>query len=229
MVWNDEAVELAKSMINEGQSASQVGRVLGCSRNAVIGKMHRIGFKFAGGVAAPRKAEFAKRVKSERMKGRSKEGPAPVRQVNDYFFGGGKRKGNEVAMARGEAERRVTAGITDQRVKDAVLARARSRGDLAEYMADVTEATDLPRECRQRQPVKLLDLKHGECRWPVADGGFCGDPVWDGCSRNTSYCETHHRMAYIPVSRMSESSLDYWSKRTANSLNIVSQLEGMKA
>lgn len=44
MSWNDERVDLLKKLWSEGLSASQIaGRIGGVSRNAVIGKVHRLG------------------------------------------------------------------------------------------------------------------------------------------------------------------------------------------
>ena len=44
MSWNDERVELLKKLWSEGLSASQIaGKIGGVSRNAVIGKVHRLG------------------------------------------------------------------------------------------------------------------------------------------------------------------------------------------
>src|SRR5215475_2563358 len=42
MSWNEATVELLKKLWELGQSASKIGAELGCSRNAVIGKIHRI-------------------------------------------------------------------------------------------------------------------------------------------------------------------------------------------
>lgn len=41
--WTPESVERLINLHNEGLSSSAIGRVLGCSRNAVIGKIHRLG------------------------------------------------------------------------------------------------------------------------------------------------------------------------------------------
>lgn len=44
MAWNDERVELLKKLWSEGLSASQIAsRLGGVTRNAVIGKVHRLG------------------------------------------------------------------------------------------------------------------------------------------------------------------------------------------
>ena len=51
MSWTDERVETLKRMWAEGQSASQIAKELGgVTRNAVIGKVHRLGLS---GRAAP--------------------------------------------------------------------------------------------------------------------------------------------------------------------------------
>ena len=55
MGWTDERVEQLKGLWSEGLSASQIARALGgISRNAVIGKVHRLGL---AGRAAPTRAE----------------------------------------------------------------------------------------------------------------------------------------------------------------------------
>lgn len=44
MAWTDERVEILKKLWSEGLSASQIaGRLGGVTRNAVIGKVHRLG------------------------------------------------------------------------------------------------------------------------------------------------------------------------------------------
>jgi len=53
MSWTDDRIEQLKSLWTEGLSASHIAKVMGgISRNAVIGKVHRLGL--AGRVGAPR-------------------------------------------------------------------------------------------------------------------------------------------------------------------------------
>ncbi len=55
MAWNDERVELLKRFWAEGLSASQIASKMGgVTRNAVIGKVHRLGLS---GRAAPAKPQ----------------------------------------------------------------------------------------------------------------------------------------------------------------------------
>ena len=52
MSWTDERVETLKRMWSEGQSASQIAKELGgVTRNAVIGKVHRLGLSNRVGAA----------------------------------------------------------------------------------------------------------------------------------------------------------------------------------
>ncbi len=62
MSWTDERVETLKRMWAEGQSASQIAKELGgVTRNAVIGKVHRLGLS-----------------KPRRRQGRRRDCPAPA-------------------------------------------------------------------------------------------------------------------------------------------------------
>src|SRR6476660_1320546 len=55
MGWTDERVEQLKALWSEGLSASQIARALGgVTRNAVIGKVHRLGL---AGRAGPARSE----------------------------------------------------------------------------------------------------------------------------------------------------------------------------
>lgn len=43
MNWTEEALETLCKMWSEGATASRIGTAIGCGKNAVIGKAHRIG------------------------------------------------------------------------------------------------------------------------------------------------------------------------------------------
>jgi GcrA cell cycle regulator len=66
MSWTDERIELLRKLWLEGLSASQIARELanGISRNAVIGKVHRLGMSGRVKTAAP--ASVRPKVKTAR-------------------------------------------------------------------------------------------------------------------------------------------------------------------
>jgi GcrA cell cycle regulator len=66
MAWNDERVDLLKKLWADGLSASQIaGRLGGVTRNAVIGKVHRLGLSGRATTS---------RMKSHRPRARSQAG-----------------------------------------------------------------------------------------------------------------------------------------------------------
>jgi GcrA cell cycle regulator len=69
MAWTDERVEQLKTLWTEGLSASQIARVLGgVTRNAVIGKVHRLGL---AGRASPTRSDRPRRTSSHRSVSRA--------------------------------------------------------------------------------------------------------------------------------------------------------------
>ena len=70
MAWTEERVELLKKLWAEGLSASQIARTLGdVTRNAVIGKVHRLGLS---GRATPTRSD------RPRITARRKPVPKPI-------------------------------------------------------------------------------------------------------------------------------------------------------
>ncbi|MEN8893933.1 MAG: GcrA family cell cycle regulator, partial [Planktotalea arctica] len=66
MSWTDERVETLKKMWGEGQSASQIAKELGgVTRNAVIGKVHRLGLSNRTTTGAAKPDAKPKVVKAE--------------------------------------------------------------------------------------------------------------------------------------------------------------------
>src|SRR5437899_1237256 len=75
-MWTDERVDQLKTLWTEGLSASQIARVLGegITRNAVIGKVHRLGL---AGRATPSRADRPRLPSAPRLY-RAREPEPPV-------------------------------------------------------------------------------------------------------------------------------------------------------
>lgn len=73
--WTDERVELLKKLWASGKSASQIAvQIGGVTRNAVIGKVHRLGLSGRGKVKASAQTRQRRAAKAETA-------PAPVREA----------------------------------------------------------------------------------------------------------------------------------------------------
>jgi len=93
MAWTDERVETLKKLWADGLSASQIAKHLGgVTRNAVIGKVHRLGLsgraapsrparRPAARPAAPRQAKPALAKAASEAKPAAASAPAPVREA----------------------------------------------------------------------------------------------------------------------------------------------------
>ncbi|MCW6532858.1 GcrA family cell cycle regulator, partial [Sphingomonas sp. MMSM20] len=58
MSWTEERIQTLKTMWEGGQTASQIAEALGgVSRNAVIGKAHRLGLQSRPSPVVPKEAE----------------------------------------------------------------------------------------------------------------------------------------------------------------------------
>jgi GcrA cell cycle regulator len=176
MSWTDERVELLKKMWGEGQSASQIAKELGgVTRNAVIGKVHRLGLSNrAGNGAATPKAE--PKAKPAAPKVEAKPKPAQI-----------KTEPAIKPVPPGEAKPNLPAR------KQIIQPSANEISP--EALAKVNEVE------KKSKKISLMELTERTCKWPVGDPAtdnfwFCGLPVQQG----KPYCEAHVGVAFQPMS-----------------------------
>ncbi|WP_353471255.1 GcrA family cell cycle regulator [Salipiger sp. H15] len=194
MSWTDERVELLKKMWAEGQSASQIAKELGgVTRNAVIGKVHRLGLSNrtapAGGAAPAAPAAPVKEAKPAAKEAKAKPAPKaepaatpePVREA-----------------ATSVETRPAPLGPSRKPIVPAgqPLPPQPSANEISpEALAKVSEIE------KKAKKLTLMDLTERTCKWPVGDPAtedfwFCGLPVQQG----KPYCEAHVGVAFQPMS-----------------------------
>jgi GcrA cell cycle regulator len=169
-------------MWGEGNSASQIAKELGgVTRNAVIGKVHRLGLSNRATTTTAKSKAAPKAVKdAAKTKAKPKE---PVRVANP-------KSTTEIPTARDIPRKRpiITAGQP--------LPPQPSASEVsAEALAKVVEIEG------QARKLNLMQLTERTCKWPIGDPAtdefwFCGHPVQVG----KPYCETHVAVAFQPMS-----------------------------
>ncbi len=196
MSWTDERVELLKKMWGEGQSASQIAKELGgVTRNAVIGKVHRLGLSNRAASASSSAASAA--AKSE-AKPAAAEKPAaaaapkaePKAKPSPRTEPARPPSPEPTAEARSIPARRqiIPAGQP--------LPPQPSANEISpEALAKVNEVE------KKARKISLMELTERTCKWPVGDPAtedfwFCGLPVQAG----KPYCEAHVGVAFQPMS-----------------------------
>ena len=189
MSWTDERVELLKKMWGEGQSASQIAKELGgVTRNAVIGKVHRLGLSNRSTGAAPAKAE-------------AKAKPAEPAKPQPAATAAAKPKPEPKPEATPEpkpvAETRPAMPARKQIIPAGQpLPPQPSANEISpEALAKVSEVE------KKAKKLTLMELTERTCKWPVGDPAtedfwFCGLPVQPG----KPYCEAHVGVAFQPMS-----------------------------
>ena len=191
MAWSDERVAVLKKMWLEGNSASEIAKELGnITRNAVIGKVHRLGLSnrdtnvSKAGVTAEKSIKGVKRGRPPKInKEPTKRGrPQKITQPKDL---------NDTTLERGKP---INKSGTTERSNDSRL----------EVVSDLSEETlnDLLKVEMKSKKISLMDLTERTCKWPIGDPAteefwFCGHEAEPG----KPYCKTHISIAFQPITQ----------------------------
>jgi GcrA cell cycle regulator len=205
MSWTDERIATLKKMWESGSTASQIAEELGgVSRNAVIGKAHRLGLKSRPSpVKANDKVAPAKKAPPTPRPAAKKPAPRPTAKEATVA----PRSQTDSAPTA----HRPTASSPSQPVPNPTpdlpkIVSVGPGGFLRQGPGD-QQAPIPPAPPRRLVPAKpspeiadktsLLDLSDKVCRWPMghpgeADFHFCGEAVNPGFP----YCVEHCGRAY---------------------------------
>lgn len=170
MTWTNERVEQLKTLWIEGLSASQIASQLGgVTRNAVIGKIHRLGLSGRKNVK-PKSA-------------------GTVRPKEEIASHGKARAKTAARTSGGTSQARVSATAS------AGTALAVTQLPEVEAQTDHGSAEVIP----MARYLTLPELDARTCRWPIGDPQspdfrFCGAPTEPG----QVYCVNCARKAYEP-------------------------------
>lgn len=205
MAWTDERIDSLKQMWEKGLTASQIAEELGgVSRNAVIGKAHRLGLKSR---PSPVKAK-AKTTKDGKTVVKPKKPPSKAAAKP-----ASKKKPKEEHVARRAMPPPTPAARTHAAQQARVpkhdgpkIVSVGPGGFLRQGPGD-QQAPIPPAPPRRLVPAKpseeiadktsLLDLNDKICRWPINHPGepdfhFCGTEVNPGFP----YCVEHCGRAF---------------------------------
>lgn len=194
MSWTDERVEMLKRMWSEGASASQIAKELGgVTRNAVIGKVHRLGLsnRTAGTAAAEGEAAAAE-AEPAPQQAPAAETAEPAEAAAEPLPDAADSMAEAEAA---EAEAQVAPGVRVTPANEPLPPQPSAHEISPEAIASVRETE------KKARKLSLLELTERTCKWPIGDPAtdefwFCGLPVQPG----KPYCEAHVGVAFQPMS-----------------------------
>ena len=206
MSWTDERIATLKKMWESGSTASQIAEELGgVSRNAVIGKAHRLGLKSR---PSPVKANDKKKAPAKKAAPAPKPAAkkAPPKPVAKEAKPAPKPQAEARPDAPKPADNATSQPIPNPTPDLPKIVSVGPGGFLRQGPGD-QQAPIPPAPPRRLVPAKpspeiadktsLLDLSDKVCRWPMghpgeADFHFCGEAVNPGFP----YCVEHCGRAY---------------------------------
>ncbi|QBX35552.1 GcrA cell cycle regulator [Paracoccus liaowanqingii] len=204
MSWTDERVETLKRMWSEGQSASAIAKELGgVTRNAVIGKVHRLGLSNRNEEpeAAPAPApEPVVAAAPEKKPAKPAPQPAPAAAPRPEPVAAAPAPEPVVAASTTPEPSTQPAFVPVPRRPIVPAGQPLPPQPSANEISP--EALASVREVEKRaKKLTLMELTERTCKWPIGDPAtdkfwFCGLPSVAG----KPYCEAHVGVAFQPMS-----------------------------
>src|SRR3982750_4183509 len=197
MSWTDERIDRLKTMWAKGATASQIADELGgVSRNAVIGKAHRLGLEQRPSPVKAGEEKEAKKVAPSAAAAPAPAKPAPRVEAP-----------RPAAAAQPTATPAAPQPGPPQRPATEMQYRSIGPGGFVRQAPGDQQPPIPPAPPRRLVPAKpspevadktgLLDLNDRVCKWPIGHPGepdfhFCGQPANPGFP----YCVGHCGVAY---------------------------------
>ena len=204
MSWTEERIATLTKMWEGGSTASEIATELGgVSRNAVIGKAHRLGLKARPSPVKANEKKKAAKKKEAAAKPAAKAKPkaAPAKKAKDPAPAPKAEPKPQAAAPANQSQ-----PLPDKREDLPKIVSCGPGGFLRQGPGD-QQAPIPPAPPRRLVPAKpdpsiadktsLLDLNDRVCRWPMGHPGepdfhFCGEKVNPGFP----YCVEHCGRAY---------------------------------
>ena len=191
--WDNATLKKLKALTGKGLSTSEIGKRLGMSKNAIVGKLNRLGWNAKTGGAASaevteKKTATAKKTattvkKVAEKKSVVKKGSVKTTKeaVKGVVKGTAKKTESKAKTNKAVAKKEVTTKVE----KSAPAAKKSDAKSLAVHQRIIQHS------------LEMANLKPNQCRWPIGDPDsehfhFCGETVFVG----KPYCYEHCKQAY---------------------------------
>ena len=160
--WDNATLKKLKALTGKGLSTSEIGKRLGMSKNAIVGKLNRLGWNAkAGGATA------------------GAEKKAEVKKPDDKPVVAKKTTAKKSEPAK-KTSVKVTVTKTTPKVAEAKTDAKTTAKNLAMHQRIIQHS------------LAMANLKPNQCRWPIGDPEhfhFCGETVFIGKPYCYEHCK----------------------------------------
>ena len=192
--WDNATLKKLKALTGKGLSTAEIGKRLGMSKNAVVGKLNRLGWNAKAAAAAP--ANDKKTItKATAKKPAAKSATTAAKKTP------AKAPAKKAATPAKAPAKKATTPKADTNTKK-VAAPAKKTAVAPKKETAKQENKSLTKTLAMHQRIiqhslEMASLKPNQCRWPIGDPDsehfhFCGEQVFVG----KPYCYEHCKQAY---------------------------------
>lgn len=190
--WDNNTLKKLKALTGKGLSTAEIGKRLGISKNAVVGKLNRLGWNSkAGGlpigseVSKPAKKTEVKKVSAKPI-AKAVVKPVAKKVVEKQIAKPiAKPVAKKAETKKVEVKKVVETKVVAKPIVEKKSSAKDSKKDLAIHQRIIQHS------------LEMANLKSDHCRWPIGDPDsenfhFCGAKVFAG----KPYCYEHCKQAY---------------------------------
>ncbi|HEV7660140.1 MAG TPA: GcrA family cell cycle regulator [Allosphingosinicella sp.] len=208
MSWTDERIDRLKELWSQGKTASHIADELGgVSRNAVIGKAHRLGLQSRPSPVKPNEPAPKARVRARDKAQAPAAAPEPRPAAEAPPAPWEEDDEAEDSASEAAAQPEETSAEPAKPAAPQPIVRSIGPGGFVRQGPSDQQAPIPPAPPRRLVPAKpspevadktgLLDLNERICKWPI---GHPGEPDFHFCGKNANpgfpYCVEHCGVAY---------------------------------
>ncbi len=198
--WDDNKLKKLKALLGKGLSTSEIGKRLDMSKNAVVGKLNRLGWNLKATTGTTKKTTgkaTATKTTAKKSKLSVAKKIAPVKPV---VMPKVTKKSVKETPKKVAATKSKTATDSKAIKKNAKSVEPKTPVKRLPRALDTSRPGNANLALHQRiiqHALELAALKPNQCRWPIGDPDsedfhFCGETVFVG----KPYCYEHCRQAY---------------------------------
>lgn len=178
--WDNAMLKKLKALTGKGLSTSEIGKKLGMSKNAVVGKLNRLGWNSkAGGAPVENTKKTAKPASAKRTAVPAKKAVTAKTTAKKTV-----KEKKTPAAAKVPAAKKAAPAVKETKTTTRGGGKSMNK-TLAMHQRIIQHS------------LEMASLKPNQCRWPIGDPDsenfhFCGEQVFVG----KPYCYEHCKQAY---------------------------------